>query len=91
MTQALTDNTGAPVTVRLDDARPIGTYTANLAEGSPVGRVDFVDSPKVDGERVIFHTEVDQRFGGRGLAGVLVREVLADSIRNSVTVVPVWP
>lgn len=50
MTQELHDNTGSPVTVRFNEARPIGTYTANLPEGSPVGRVDFVDSPKVDGE-----------------------------------------
>ncbi|WP_406070877.1 GNAT family N-acetyltransferase [Micromonospora sp. NBC_01638] len=91
MTQKLYDNTGAPVSVRLSKTRPIGTYTINLAEGSPVGRVDFVDSPKVDGERIVFHTEVDREFGGRGLAGLLVREVLADSIRTSVTIVPVCP
>ena len=91
MTQEIHDNTGAPVTVRLSKTRPIGTYTVNLAEGSPVGRVDFIESPKVDGERIVFHTEVDREFGGRGLAGLLVREVLADSIRTSVTVVPVCP
>jgi hypothetical protein len=34
MTRALYDNTGAPVTVRLSDSRPIGTYTANLAEAA---------------------------------------------------------
>lgn len=36
-----------------------------------------------------FHTEVDQEFGGRGLAGLLVREALTDSIRKNITVVPV--
>ncbi|GGM63499.1 hypothetical protein GCM10011608_55970 [Micromonospora sonchi] len=91
MIQNVHDNTGAPVSVRLSETRPIGTYTANLAEGSPVGRVDFVDSPEVDGERIVFHTEVDRKFGGRGLAGLLVREVLTDSIRTSVTIVPVCP
>ncbi|QSB16653.1 N-acetyltransferase [Natronosporangium hydrolyticum] len=75
----------------MSESRPIGTYTADLADGSPVGRVDFVDSPQAEGERVFFHTEVDRRFGGRGLAGLLVREVLKDSIRRSVTVVPVCP
>lgn len=91
MTQELHDNTGAPVTVRLSKTRPIGAYTVHLAEGTSVGRVDFIESPKVDGERIVFHTEVDQMFTGRGLAGLLVREVLADSIRTNVTVVPVCP
>lgn len=91
MALQLKDDTGAPVTVRLDETRPIGTYTVNLADGSPVGRADFIDSPEVDGERIFFHTEVDQAFGGRGLARILIREVLADSIRTGVTVVPVCP
>ncbi|MFD6568327.1 GNAT family N-acetyltransferase [Micromonospora profundi] len=59
--------------------------------GQPVGRVDFVDSPKVDGERIVFHIEVDREFGGRGLAGQLVREALADSICTDVAIVPVCP
>jgi hypothetical protein len=79
------------VTVRLSETRPIGSYSINLADGSPVGRVNFTDSPEVDGDRIVFHTEVDRRFGGRGLAGLLVREVLADSIRRGVTIVPVCP
>ncbi|GAB3804505.1 GNAT family N-acetyltransferase [Micromonospora zhanjiangensis] len=91
MIQEIHDNTGASASVSLNKTRPIGTYTVNLAEGLPVGRVDFVDSPEVDGERIVFHTEVDRKFGGRGLAGLLVREVLADSIRTSVTIVPLCP
>lgn len=59
MTQQLDDRTGAPVTVRFDEAHPTGIYTVNLADGSPVGRVEFVDSPEVVGERIFFHTEVD--------------------------------
>lgn len=91
MTQGLEDSTGAAVTVRLDDTGPIGTYTATLADGSVAGRVDFVDHPEVDGVRIVFHTEVDPQLTGRGLAGLLVREVLADSIRKDLTVVPVCP
>ncbi|MET7880721.1 N-acetyltransferase [Micromonospora profundi] len=53
--------------------------------------MDFVDSPKVDGERIVFHIEVGRKFGGRCLAGLLVREVLADSIRTDVAIVPVCP
>lgn len=82
---------GARVTVRLDQSHPIGTYTVHLDGGPPAGRVDFVDSPDEEDERIVFHTEVDPEHGGRGLAGVLVREVLADSIRTGITVVPVCP
>ncbi|WP_182526544.1 GNAT family N-acetyltransferase [Nocardioides dongkuii] len=91
MTQQLHDNTGAPVTVRLERVLPIGTYAVRLADGSSVGRADFVDSPEVEGERILFHTEVAPEVGGRGLAGLLVREVLADSLRTGTTVVPVCP
>lgn len=91
MTHQLEDHTGAPVTIRLDDAGPIGTFTVRLADGAVAGRVDFVDPPDVDGERIFFHTEVDPELAGRGLAGLLVREALADSIRKGLTVVPVCP
>ena len=37
------------------------------------------------------HTEVDEQFGGRGLAGALMRVALADSIRRNLTAVPVCP
>lgn len=91
MTAQLEDKTGAPVTIRLVESRPIGTYTLHLADGTPAGRADFVDSPESTNERIFFHTEVDQQFSGRGLAGLLVRESLADSIRENLTVVPVCP
>ncbi|MGW5383265.1 GNAT family N-acetyltransferase [Nocardia sp. NPDC003963] len=90
MTWGSIDNTGASVTVELDIADPISSYIVSLAYGSPAGRADFVDSGD-DAERIFFHTEVDQEFGGRGLAGVLVREALADSVRKKLTVVPVCP
>jgi predicted GNAT family acetyltransferase len=91
MTQGSIDNSGASVTVRLEVASPVSSYTVNLANESPVGRADFVDSPAEDDDRIFFHTEIDQEFGGRGLAALLVREALADSIRRNVTVVPVCP
>lgn len=91
MTEGLIDNTGASVTVELDIADPISSYTVSLADGPPVGRADFVDSPGAAADRIFFHTEVDQQFGGRGLAGLLVRAALADSISKNLTVVPVCP
>ncbi len=91
MAEGLIDKTGASVTVELEIADPISSYTVRLADGPPAGRADFVESPGAAAERIFFHTEVDEEFGGRGLAGLLVREALADSIRKHLTVVPVCP
>lgn len=85
----LVDRTGAPVTVALDDTESVGAYTVAVDGGGPVGSAQFVDAP--DGERIFFHTEVPEEFGGRGLGGLLVRAALADSIRTGTTVVPVCP
>ena len=90
MAEGLIDNTGASVTVERHIADPVSSYTVSLAEGAQAGRADFVDPPAA-AERIFFHTEVAQEFGGRGLAGLLVREALADCIREKRTVVPVCP
>ncbi|MBO3089648.1 GNAT family N-acetyltransferase [Cellulomonas dongxiuzhuiae] len=89
MTRELMDRTGAPVTVALERAEPVSAYTVSVA-GERLGRADFLDVPDAH-ERVFFHTEVDARFAGRGLAGLLLREALADSVREHLTVVPVCP
>jgi predicted GNAT family acetyltransferase len=86
-----TDRTGAAVTIGLEETVPVGAYVVGLGDGPPVGRAQFVDPPGAAGERIFFHTEVDEEYGGRGLAGVLLREALADSIRRKLTVVPVCP
>ena len=91
MISELNDKTGAPVTIRLDESRPISAYTVHLADGTLAGRADFIDAPEADGERIFFHTEVEEAFSGRGLGGLLVREALADSVRENLTVVRVCP
>jgi uncharacterized protein len=91
MTHELIDNTGASVTVTLDLTGPVSSYAVNLGDGSPVGKAEFVDSPGEGEERIFFHTEIAAEFGGRGLAGLLVREALKDSMRKNLTVVPVCP
>ncbi len=91
MTRELTDKTGEPVTVGKSNGDPVSAYTVSFGDAQPAGRAYFVDSPAADRERIFFHTEVDPQFGGRGLAGLLVREALAESIRDGLTVVPVCP
>ncbi|MFJ3403584.1 GNAT family N-acetyltransferase [Promicromonospora sp. NPDC090134] len=99
------DRTGESVTVTLNTGGPIGAYAVHVEGGPVVGRADFVDPSEdgvdggvgvgdeggVDHDRIFFHTEVDEAYGGRGLAGILVREALADSIRRNIVVVPVCP
>jgi uncharacterized protein len=91
MTIQLTDQDRASATVRIDETRPIGEYTVHLADGTLAGSADFLDSPDADRERIFFHTEVDEEFSGQGVGGLLVREILADSIRKQLTIVPVCP
>ncbi|MFE3711683.1 hypothetical protein ACFXPE_40840 [Streptomyces scopuliridis] len=72
----MTDNTGASVTVELDLASPISSYTIVRADETPVGTADFVVIPGASEERIFFHTEVCQGFGARGLVALLARRYL---------------
>jgi predicted GNAT family acetyltransferase len=79
----LTDKTGAPVTVTKEpDAFTIGV------DGKTVGRTEFAEH---DGQRVFYHTEVDEAFGGRGLATLLIGEALATTRADGERIVPVCP
>ena len=62
------DKTGAPTTVSAAD----GKYTIAV-EGETVGLAAVADRGN---QRVFYHTEVEERFGGRGLANILVGEAL---------------
>jgi uncharacterized protein len=58
----------------------IGDVVAGLAA--------YVDSGE---QRIFFHTEVGDEFGGRGLAGTLVREALTATRDAGLRIVPVCP
>lgn len=79
----LTDKTGATVAVDQEADR----FTISV-EGKPVGLTAFADR---DGQRVFFHTEVDDAFGGRGLGTIVIAEALAASRSDGVRIVPVCP
>lgn len=57
-------------------------------DGERAGLTEYRDR---DGRRVFFHTEVDDRFAGQGLASILVTEALADVRAAGRRVVPVCP
>jgi uncharacterized protein len=63
-----TDKTGAQTTVSAAD----GKYTISV-DGETVGLTAVADR---DNQRVFYHTEIDDRFGGRGLATILIQEAL---------------
>jgi len=63
-----TDKTGAETTVSAAD----GKYTIAV-DGETVGLAAVADRGN---QRVFYHTEVGKRFGGRGLATILVAEAL---------------
>lgn len=79
----LTDKTDAPVTVTRGDGR----FTIAV-DGKPVGLTAFTDRP---GQRVFYHTEVDEAFGGRGLATIVIAEALAATREEGLRIVPVCP
>lgn len=57
-------------------------------DGEPAGFTAYLD----DGEqRIFYHTEVPDRFGGRGLAGRVVSHALNDTRTAGLRIVPVCP
>lgn len=57
--------------------------------GDEVG--GFTEYLDTDRQRIFFHTEIDQRFAGQGLAGALVHEALTETRADEKRVVPVCP
>lgn len=80
-----------------DDADPTPAVThAHRAQRYEIrlgaelaGFADYRDDEH--GRRIFFHTEIAERFGGRGLAGRLIEHALADTRSAGLRVVPVCP
>jgi len=77
------DKTGAETTVSAAD----GKYTIAV-DGETVGLAAFADRGE---QRIFYHTEVDERFGGRGLATILVDEALEATRADGIRVVATCP
>lgn len=77
------DKTGAETTVTA------GAAEFNIAvEGRTVGHACVADR---DNQRVFYHTEVDDEFGGRGLATILIEQALATTRDAGKRIVAVCP
>jgi uncharacterized protein len=79
----MTDKTGAPVTVSKEADR----FTVAV-DGKTVGFTEYTDE---SGSRVFPHTEVDQEFGGRGLATIVIGEAVAQTKAEGLRIVPMCP
>ncbi|MDO5614125.1 MAG: GNAT family N-acetyltransferase [Paracoccus sp. (in: a-proteobacteria)] len=91
----------------LVDRRPGGAGTDEAARIDPaagsddgargeavIGEESYVDVEPDGGgpvHRVLFHTGVDEAYGGRGLASVLVRDAVDDVVARGYRIVPVCP
>lgn len=54
-------------------------------------RAGFTRYVEAEGRRSFFHTEVDDEYSGRGLAGVLVRQALDETRTDGLKAVAVCP
>lgn len=58
------------------------------ADGELAGFTEYADR---EHQRVFYHTEIDKRFGGRGLGSELVTFALSDTRAAGLRVVPLCP
>lgn len=91
MSHTLTDKLENPVDVIRDDEA--GAYRIGYGNNEDaVGKAFFLDRDDTAvPERIFFHTEVDEEFGGRGLATVLVRAAVDETRAAGRLIVPVCP
>lgn len=80
----MSETTGQIAVARNDEA---GRYEITV-DGELAGFTLFVDRGP---QRIFPHTELDDRFAGRGLSSILVRDALADTRTAGLRVVPVCP
>ena len=64
------------------------SFEITADDGKVAGHTDFRDNGD---ERVFFHTEIDENYGGQGLAGTLAREALGATAAEGKSIVAVCP
>lgn len=66
---------------------PPGRFEIGV-DGEPAGFTQYVDR---DHQRIFFHTEIDERFSGRGLANKLITAALTETRAAGQRIVAVCP
>ncbi|WP_078327863.1 GNAT family N-acetyltransferase [Mycobacteroides salmoniphilum] len=62
------------------------------ADGELAGFTEYLDKSLAGtAVRIFYHTEIDEKFGGRGLAGTLVQSALTSTRVTGRRVIPVCP
>jgi len=74
------------VTITHEPYESGGRYIAKVAGENAVGHLQW--EPRGDSVRVATHTIVPKEIGGRGVAGVLVKHLIADAREHGFKVVP---
>ncbi|MXP44356.1 GNAT family N-acetyltransferase [Allopontixanthobacter sediminis] len=74
------------VRITRHDSASSGEYHAHVSGSEAVGRLTWVT--RSDGARVAEHTLVPREIGGRGIAGLLVKELVADAREQDFRIVP---
>ncbi|ORA27781.1 GNAT family N-acetyltransferase [Mycobacterium aquaticum] len=67
---------------------PAAHHYEITVDGEHAGLEAYVDSGD---QRIFYHTEIDDKFGGQGLAGELVSAALTDARAAGKRIVPVCP
>lgn len=63
-----------------------------LDGGAAIGKSEYVPASSVaDRERIFYHTEISDAYAGQGLAAVLAKYALNDTIAAGLTIIPVCP
>lgn len=77
------------ITVRHDP----DNHRYELLDGeTAIGKTEYVPaSNQARRERIFYHTEVSDAYAGKGLAAVLAKHALDDTITAGLTIIPVCP
>ncbi|MFF2298235.1 GNAT family N-acetyltransferase [Arthrobacter sp. NPDC058127] len=71
---------------------PVNHCYELVDEESAIGKTEYVPaSDPADRERIFYHTEVSEAYAGKGLAAVLAKHALDDTIAAGLTIIPVCP
>jgi len=65
-------------------------FDADTLPGALIGQAAYVDDVGA-GQRIFYHTVINDEYGGRGLAKVLAAQALDATVAEGLMIVPVCP